>query len=122
MQIQKLRPYLMHTHSTVNWYLTGGRVRGKAALVVEELRKNGIAVTSAERLDLKEDRIQDLYQMAQALVESPEALERKASIRNSTTYKDFFFELLGNNIIVDKAISLLRSLSILYYSRLPTLT
>jgi len=74
MRPDRLLSYSEHIHSTLKWFLTGKRARSEAARIVEKLRRDGIAITSVEKLGLNDSLIQELYRESEKLAISQDAL------------------------------------------------
>lgn len=89
--------YVKQAVSTVSWRVLGERATEEAARVADELRRNGIAITTGDRLGFDGRLVQELNHACLELSESSEALERGRTRENSG--KDFFFRLLGQRLI-----------------------
>lgn len=97
------RRYYNHYLATLAWYLRSRATPSgvEANRLVSELRENGIAATTVEKLGLNADLIGQLLKECQLLADSPRALEIGEDPRDnvSSVKKDFFFRLLGHDTI-----------------------
>jgi hypothetical protein len=94
------RRYYNHYLAAACWHLGAKQhVSEEAARVVGELRENGIAITTIEKLGLSSDLISELQQSCEALSESPHALEIGEDRHDNVTgvKKTFFYRLLGHD-------------------------
>jgi hypothetical protein len=73
--------HLKQGFSTLTWLLSNSRPTGEAASVARELRQNGIAVTSVERLGLRGELIEELSRECLRLTDDPAGFEGAKDLR-----------------------------------------
>lgn len=98
-RVHNLKPYLSNALARFHWHLSKDPISDEAARVVRELREEGIATTSVEKIGLDDAAIQQVYRECEQKASDPDALQLGSIKESDRLKKDYFFQLLGTDHI-----------------------